>query len=325
MISAPKFWQDKNSKLGKFLNPLGKIYAFVSAERLKKHHPYQAKMPVLCVGNLSVGGVGKTPVCLALGKYLRSQNKTFYYLNHGYKARQQSVLVDTAVHTPLEVGDEALLLAKSAPTIVDSARARGAQLAENLGADFLIMDDGFQNPSLVKTLSIVVVDGRLGFGNERVMPAGPLREPILQGLKRADAMVLVGEDTWGVEDYLKAHQVDLPILTGKFVPNAESLEKLKRSASVGAFAGIGHPEKFFQMLKKCGINLTAERPFPDHYFYTRFDLLTLKKDYPNLVWATTTKDWVKLPEEMCENIIPVSGEFQFDEVDKLHQILGDIL
>lgn len=325
MWQAPQFWQNKNARLGKILNPLGKVYAFVSAQRLKKHHPYQAKMPVLCVGNLSVGGVGKTPVCLALGRFLREQGKTFYYLNHGYKARQQSILVDTAVHTPLEVGDEALLLAKSAPTIVDSARARGAQLAEKLGADFLVMDDGFQNPSLVKTFSFVVVDGRLGFGNERVLPAGPLREPVLQGLKRADAIVLVGEDTWGVEAYLKTHQVDLPLLKGSFVPDSATIEKLKNIPQLGAFAGIGHPEKFFQMLKKCGLSLKATRSFPDHYFYTRFDLMNLKKEFPGLSWATTTKDWVKLPEEMCENILSVAGQFEFEDLTKLQEVLGDIL
>lgn len=325
MWKAPHFWQDKTARLGKILNPLGKVYALVSAHRLKKHHPYQAKMPVLCVGNLSVGGVGKTPVCLALGRFLREQGKTFYYLNHGYKARQQSVLVDTAVHTPLEVGDEALLLAKFAPTIVDSARARGAQLAEKLGADFLVMDDGFQNPSLVKTFSFVVVDGRLGFGNERVLPAGPLREPVLQGLKRADAIVLVGKDTWGVEAYLKTHQIDLPLLKGSFVPNSDTIAKLKNIPRLGAFAGIGHPEKFFQMLKKYGLSLKATRSFPDHYFYTRFDIMTLKKEFPGLSWVTTTKDWVKLSEEMCENIFPVAGQFEFDDIQKLHEVLGDTL
>lgn len=324
-MRAPKFWQDKNSKLALMLNPLGKIYAYFSARRLKKNHPYQSKMPVLCVGNLSVGGVGKTPVCLALGAFLRQQGKKFYYLNHGYKARQQSVLVDMAVHTALEVGDEALLLAQKAPTIVDSARARGAQLAENLGADCLIMDDGFQNPSLVKTFSFVVVDGRLGFGNERVLPAGPLREPVLGGLKRADALILVGQDTWGVRDYLKKNKVDLPLLTGAFYPDQASLKVFEKAPRIGAFAGIGHPEKFFQMLKNSGLLLRVEKPFPDHYFYTCFDIDSLKKEYPDYVWATTCKDWVKLPPESCHQIHAVSGEFRFDEPEKLRQLLGEIL
>ncbi len=324
-MRAPRFWQNKNSKRALLLNPLGQVYAYFSARRLKRTHPYQAKMPVLCVGNLSVGGVGKTPVCLALGKFLRTRGKKFYYLNHGYKARQQSVLVDMAVHSALDVGDEALLLATDAPTIVDSARARGAQLAEHLGADCLIMDDGFQNPSLVKTLSFVVVDGWLGFGNERVMPAGPLREPVLKGLQRADALILIGQDKWGVQQYLDKNKIDLPVLTGTFLPNPTSLKVFENAPKIGAFAGIGHPEKFFNMLKNLGIELQAEKFFPDHYFYTRFDIDSLKKEYPDYVWATTCKDWVKLPRESCAGIHAVEGDFQFDEPEKLAAILGEVL
>lgn len=323
-MQAPKFWQNKNSKRAKMLNPLGRVYTFFVQRRLRKARPYQAQMPVVCVGNLSVGGVGKTPVCLAVGKILRDCGQKFYYLNHGYKARQQSVLVNVHSHTAVDVGDEALLLALQAPTIVDSNRARGAQLAEKLKADLLIMDDGFQNPSLVKSLSFIVVDGHLGFGNERVLPAGPLREPVLSGLKRADAIILVGKDTWGVLDYLKSHGVDIPVLTGRFVQDEDVLNELKQK-SVGAFAGIGHPDKFFQMLSQNGVGLKATRSFPDHYFYTRFDIDELKKEYPNLMWATTTKDWVKIPEQVRTNIIAVTGRFVFDDEDALKKILQEVL
>ncbi len=323
-MQAPKFWQNKNSKRAKILNPLGRIYTFFVQRRLRKNHPYQAQMPVICVGNLSVGGVGKTPVCLALGQFLRNKGQKFYYLNHGYKARQQSVLVDVHMHTAVDVGDEALLLALQAPTIVDSMRARGAQLAEKLKAQLLIMDDGFQNPSLVKTLSFVVVDGFLGFGNERVLPAGPLREPVLSGLKRADAVILVGDDTWGVRDYLKSYGLDIPVLTGRFMQDEAVLNELKQK-SVGAFAGIGHPNKFFEMLTKNGIDLKATRCFPDHYFYTRFDIDELKKEYPNLIWATTTKDWVKIPEQVRTNIVAITGRFKFDNEEMLEDLLKEAL
>ena len=323
-MRAPKFWQNKNSKLARFLNPLGRIYSFFVMRRLRKNNPYQAKMPVICVGNLSVGGVGKTPVCLALGNYLRQKDKKFYFLNHGYKARQQSVLVDVHAHSAVDVGDEALLLALTAPTIVDSARARGAQLAEKLKADLLIMDDGFQNPTLVKTLSFIVVDGTLGFGNERVLPAGPLREPVLTGLKRADALVLVGKDTWGVKNYLKQNGVDLPLLKGHFVQDESALTTLKNK-SVGAFAGIGHPDKFFKMLEQNGIQLKTTKYFPDHYFYTRFDIEDMRKENPDLIWATTTKDWVKIPPEMRTNIVAVTGHFEFDNPEKLDQLMKEVL
>ncbi len=323
-MQAPKFWQNKNSKLAGFLNPLGGVYSFFVRRRLCHANPYQSKMPVICVGNLSVGGVGKTPVCLALGDYLRQKNKKFYFLNHGYKARQQSVLVDVHTHSAVDVGDEALLLALKAPTIVDRARARGAQLAEKLKADLLIMDDGFQNPTLVKTLSFIVVDGILGFGNERVLPAGPLREPVLTGLKRADALILVGKDIWGVQAYLNKNNLDLPVLKGRFVQDENVLNTLKNK-TVGAFAGIGHPDKFFKMLTQNAVQLKTAKYFPDHYFYTRFDIEEMKKEYPDLVWATTTKDWVKIPPELRTNIVAVPGCFEFENPAQLDQMMKEVL
>ena len=323
-MQAPKFWDKKESGLGKILSPLGALYAWTVARRLAHHKPYQAKMPVICVGNLSVGGTGKTPVCLALAKLLIDQQKSPWFLNHGYRATQQSVLVDTKAHTALDVGDEALLLAESAPTIVDKARARGAQLAEKMNAPFLIMDDGFQNPSLVKTFSFIVVDGTKGFGNERVLPAGPLREPVVKGLKRADALILVGDDTWGVKNYLNENHIDLPILTGRFYPNKEDLKKLE-GHPVCAFAGIGNPQKFFDMLIREGIQLTKTQCFPDHYFYTRFDIEDLKKKSKGTILATTSKDWVKIPNEIRQGLAHIRGDFIFDNPEDVWNLLKEIL
>ena len=323
-MQAPKFWDKKESKLGKILSPLGRLYAWTVARRLAHHKPYQAKMPVICVGNLSVGGTGKTPVCLALTKLLQEHGQNPWFLNHGYHATQQSVLVDKKRHSALDVGDEALLLAEASPTIVDSARARGAQLAEKMGAPFLIMDDGFQNPSLVKTFSFIVVDGKKGFGNERVLPSGPLREPILMGLKRADAVILIGQDEWGVQHYLKQNEVDLPVLTGRFVPEKSDLEKLK-GKNVCAFAGLGNPQKFFDMLLSEGVQLVQKQSFPDHYFYTRFDIEDLKKKAGSAILATTSKDWVKIPFEMQEGLVQVRGSFEFSKPDEVWGLLKEIL
>lgn len=323
-MQAPKFWDKKTSKLSKFLNPCAVIYAWIVAKRLANKHPYQAKMPVICVGNISIGGTGKTPVCIALAELLKAHQKTPWFLNHGYHAAQQSVFVDVKTHSALDVGDEALLLATTAPTIVDSARARGAQLAEKMNAPLLIMDDGFQNPTLVKTFSFVVADGVKGFGNERVLPAGPLREPILKGLKRADALILVGNDTWGVRKYLKENKIDLPILTGQFVPNKDDLKKLQGKA-VCAFAGLGNPKKFFDMLTMEGIQLVQTQNFPDHYFYTRFDIEDLKKKNSNAVLATTSKDWVKIPAEMRSGLVEIRGHFEFNDPEKIWSLLKESL
>ena len=321
-MQAPKFWDKKESKLAKFLAPFGMLYAWTVAHRLAHHHPYQAKMPVICVGNISVGGTGKTPVCLALAKLLSDHQLAPWFLNHGYHAAEQSIVVDKKTHSALDVGDEALLLADIAPTIVDNARARGAQLAEKKGASLLIMDDGFQNPTLVKTFSFVVVDGTKGFGNERVLPAGPLREPVLKGLKRADAIILVGKDTWGIKKYLKEQQVDLPVLTGQFIPDKNVLSKGK---AVCAFAGIGNPQKFFDMLIGMGIQLVKTQSFPDHYFYTRFDIEELKKKALGIPLVTTSKDWVKIPPEMRTGLIQITGHFEFDNPDEVWHLLKESL
>lgn len=323
-MQAPEFWDKKESRLAKILAPISAIYAWIVACRLEKSHPYQAKMPVICVGNISVGGTGKTPVCLALAKLLKEKGRSPWFLNHGYRASEKSVIVDTKSHSALDVGDEALLLAEYAPTIVDSARARGAQIAEKKDVSLLIMDDGFQNPTLVKTLSFVVVDGKKGFGNERVLPAGPLREPVLKGLKRADALILVGEDVWGVRKYLEKNKVDLPILTGHFIPVEQDLEKLK-GHSVSAFAGLGNPKKFFDMLVQKGIQLVSMHSFPDHYFYTRFDIEDLKKKTKNSLLATTSKDWVKIPMEMRNGLVQVRGNFEFDSLEDVWQLIKEIL
>ena len=323
-MQAPKFWDKKESKLGKILAPLGAVYAWTVAHRLKYAHPYQAGIPVICVGNISVGGTGKTPVCLALANLLRVQGKSPWFLNHGYHATKQNMLVNPKEQTALEVGDEALLLSAFAPTIVDSARARGAQLAEKKGASLLIMDDGFQNPSLVKSLSFVVVDGVKGFGNERVLPAGPLREPVLKGLKRADAVILVGNDVWGIKKYLQDKNVDVSVFTGQFVPCESDMEQLK-DREVFAFAGIGNPQKFFDMLISKGIKVSKTQSFPDHYFYTRFDLEDLKKKADGRLLVTTAKDWVKIPPEMRDGLVQVKGDFIFDNPDSVWQLIKESL
>lgn len=321
-MGTPIFWDKKSSILSKILAPIGWCYMAQVARRIKKAKPYQAPIPVVCVGNITVGGTGKTPVCLALMKLLKKEG--YFFLNHGYKSRQKNILVNPDIHTAFEVGDEAMLLAMNAPTVVDNHRARGAQLAVKCGAKGLIMDDGFQNPSLIKTLSFVVVDGQKGFGNEKGLPAGPLREPVLKGLKRADAVIIAGEDTWGVEFYLQRHKIDLPVLTGRFIPDAKLLERLK-GKQVFAFAGLGNPQKFFDSLSRADIEVIGTQVFPDHYFYTRFDIEDMQQKASGVPLITTAKDAVKLTGELGKNILVVEGEFVFDKPEELKTVLKEVL
>ena len=321
-MKTPAFWDKKSSILSRLLMPVGRIYGWTVARRFKRTKPYQAPVPVICVGNISVGGTGKTPVCLALMKILKEHG--FFFLNHGYKSKIKNVLVDSNTHTPFDVGDDAMMLAAHATTVVDNHRARGAQLAVKCGAKGVIMDDGFQNPSLIKTLSFVVVDGKKGFGNECVLPAGPLREPAPKGLKRADGVIIVGEDTWGVRFYLQRHKVDLPILTGRFVPDAKMLAELQ-GQKVFAFAGLGNPNKFFDTLSEAGVEIIGTQVFPDHYFYTRFDIEEMKQKSGGVPLIRTTKDAVKLTGELANNILVLSGDFVFDDLNEVHAVLKEVL
>lgn len=322
-MDTPKFWDIQNSFLSKLLKPFGSLYAFGTAYRIRRAKPYQANIPVICVGNLSVGGTGKTPVCLAIAKELYKIKKSFFFLNHGYKSHLKNVMVDLKTHSAYDVGDEAILLACYAPTVVDNQRARGAQLAIRRGAECIIMDDGFQNPSLIKTFSFVVIDGKKGFGNCCVMPAGPLREPVLKGLNRADAIVIAGKDEWGVSFYLQRHNIDLPVFTGRFKPKAKFLSSLKNK-DVLAFAGIGNPKKFFDLLKENNVNPVKTESYPDHYFYTRFDIEQLQKKANGLPIVTTTKDAVKIPRDLLKDIHIADGEFVFDNPDEIRNLLKNI-
>lgn len=322
-MKAPTFWWDKNSKWGRILDPFGRIYAWTVSRRFKKTKPYQSDVPVICVGNLSVGGTGKTPICLALGKLFQEKHIPFFYLNHGYKSKTNGILADTHRMTAVDIGDEAMLLSEQAPTVVDRNRARGAQLAVRQGAQALIMDDGFQHPGLIKTVSFIVVDGKKGFGNNRVMPAGPLREPIGVGLKRADAVIIVGEDKTNTTQTIRDLAPDIPILTGHFIPNSADIQPFI-GQSVSAFAAIGHPEKFYDMLTEKGIRVCQKTSFPDHYFYTRFDIEGLVSAAGGLPLLTTAKDSVKIPKDLQSKINIITGEFVFDDVDAVLQILEGV-
>ena len=202
-MKQPDFWFTSINWKSSLLSPFGWIYEKIVALRLKVKKPYHSKIPVVCIGNICVGGTGKTPICLALADYLKKQDKNVFFLNHGYKSKLQNVIIDLNCHSAKDLSDEAMIFAQKLPTVIDHNRARGAQTAEQAGADIIIMDDGFQNPTIYKQLSFVVFDGVRGVGNGFCMPAGPLRESLKQGLKRANAVVIVGQDKTGLEKQIK--------------------------------------------------------------------------------------------------------------------------
>ena len=252
----PEFWEDDN-RLSQLLLPLAFVWNAVTRARMGIGTPWRAPVPVICVGNLVVGGAGKTPLAIALARRLIATGRTPHFLSRGYGGRERGPLqVDLQHHQASAVGDEPLLLAAVAPTWVARNRPAGARLACAAGADAIIMDDGFQNPSLAKDISVLAIDGGYGFGNHRVMPAGPLRERLGTGLWRADAAVVIGSDATGalngIHPYCPVHKAHL----------APCPDDPITGQRVFAFAGIGRPEKFYATLRQLGCTVAATRDFP---------------------------------------------------------------
>jgi tetraacyldisaccharide 4'-kinase len=294
-MHAPEFWH-RPGWPSLALEPLAQAYAAAGMLRRVLAKPVKAPVPVVCVGNLVVGGAGKTPVTLELARLLTLRGHRPQILTRGYGGSLAGpVRVDPATHDFRAVGDEALLLAEAAPTWVARDRPAGARAAAEAGADLILMDDGLQNPSLAKDLALIVVDAGYGFGNGRVMPAGPLRESRLGGLKRAQAAVLIGTDAMKIGAELARH---LPVARARLVPSGDAAPW--RGRRVVAFAGIGRPQKFFDSLTALGADLVAGIGFPDHHPYAPGEMADLiaQAERAEATPVTTTKDWVRLPADL---------------------------
>jgi tetraacyldisaccharide 4'-kinase len=320
---APKFWARDPGLTANLLSPAAALYAAAGALRRRFTRPMRPPVPVICIGNLVAGGAGKTPTALALGRRLAGWGLEVGYLSRGYGGSLRGpAAVDTQRHDAGAVGDEPLLLAAVAPTWVARERRAAAWMAIAGGSDVLILDDGYQNPSLAKDLSLVVVDGGAGFGNRRVIPAGPLREPIGAGLARADAVVIVGEDRCGLAAECSGKA---PVLTAKLVPDRTAHHL--HSRKVLAFAGIGRPEKFFATLEALGARMVERYAFPDHHRYSEDEIMRLVEaaQRAGAIAVTTEKDFVRLPKTGRPMITPVAVELVFDDYAALDALVKPVL
>jgi tetraacyldisaccharide 4'-kinase len=293
-MREPEFWWRGDGAAARLLAPAGAAYGFVAARRMAQPGR-QAAVPVLCVGNFTVGGSGKTPTAIATAQLLIKAGHHPFFLSRGYGGRLAGpVRVETQ---PAEaVGDEPLLLARVAPTIVARDRPAGAAAAAQAGADAIIMDDGWQNPSLRKDFAIAVLDGRRGIGNGRVFPAGPLRAPLYSQLDHADALLVIGCPSPGAEPAIAAgERRDLPRFDGELAPDPAVIAKLA-GAKVLAFAGIADPGKFFATLEANGIAVAVRRSFPDHHRFAPGEIADLlaDADRESLALVTTEKDLARL-------------------------------
>src|SRR5437763_7751853 len=289
-MRAPEFWHEPRGLTAGLLAPAGAVWDLVARLRRAVARPYRAPVPVLCVGNLVAGGSGKTPVALSLARLFTDRGIAVHVVSRGYRGKAAGpVQADPARHDADAVGDEALLLAAVAPCWVAKDRAPGIAAAVKAGAQVILLDDGFQNPSVAKDLSLVVVDAEYGFGNGRVMPAGPLREPVAAGLARADAAVLIGHPPAPSE----LGRAYCPVLGAALEPGTGDRFQ---NARIVAFAGIGRPEKFFATLRRLGAQLTATQSFPDHHPYRTHQIARLLESAAREIahLGPTAKAWGQL-------------------------------
>lgn len=319
-MRSPRFWRaDGASWPGVLLAPCAEITRALTARRLAQPG-WRAPVPVICCGNVTVGGSGKTTLALDLAARLTARGGRPHCLLRGFGGRARGVRRVGSDDPVSEVGDEALLLARSTPTWIGGDRAASARAAIAAGADVLVMDDGLQNPTLQKTVSLLVVDGGFGFGNGRLLPAGPLREPLAVGLARCAAAVLIGRDEVCAAAALPS---ELPVLRAALAPLGTGLAGRR----VLGFAGIGRPEKFFASLIESGAELVGRIPFPDHHRFTPRDLARIEREAYGLdaLAVTTAKDAVRLPDAFRARVGVLRVRLDWEREAEIEALLDQAL
>lgn len=322
-MRTPYFWY-RESILSTLLIPLAWVYNGVNFIRWQFIKPYKAEIPIICIGNIVSGGAGKTPTALTLGAQLISLGRSVHFISRGYAGRLSGpIRVDLNKHTAHDVGDEPLLLAKCAPTWVSRDRVAGVAKARLSGADIVILDDGFQNPRLVKDLSLVVIDVAQGLGNGRVHPAGPLREPANRALDRADAVILVAGNEPASSFSVKLE--NLPQIQARLIPRQNAISF--SGERIVAFAGIGRPERFFQTIRDLNGIIVGTQSFNDHHYYNPEEIMFLVE------WATsekarlvtTAKDYVRLPDAAHPMVEVIEVDLEFVTYDALEILINPLL
>ena len=289
MLKTPKFWSSVNL-ISIILYPLSLLYYFCYKIRifLNRNSQYVSKIPVICVGNLTVGGSGKTPICVELAKILKQKNKSFCFLSRGYGGSAKTVVKVKTNDSPIFVGEEPLILANFGDAFVSKNKVAGLKfINNNFNYDYIIIDDGLQNPTFKKNKIILVLDGGFGFGNGFIFPAGALRDKLKNIYKSIDLAIIVGEDRQNISEMFK--KLNINYTTADIVANVE--EKMKNKEYL-AFCGIGRPEKFKKTLLENNIKFTKFIEFGDHYFYSENKVKNMLSENKNLI--TTEKDWLKL-------------------------------
>lgn len=335
---SPSFWwrdlRGMSAVLAAILTPIARTYGVIAAQRMRRAG-FRASVPVLCIGNLVVGGAGKTPTALALAERLIAAGEKPWFLSRGYRSRAAHgppLRVDRENHLAADVGDEPLLLARVAPTLVSADRVAAAKIAAEQGASVLILDDGLHNPALEKDLKLIVVDAAAGVGNGQCLPAGPLRAPLSEQLEFASGLVIFGEDARGETIAARARLMGKPILRAQLVLAPGQAAELK-GRRVYAFAGIGRPEKFFLSLTEAGARLVGAAGFPDHHPYRREDIARLQRAARDdeALLVTTEKDFARLQpskafiDPALPAPMPIAAQVVFSEGARLDELTREAL
>jgi len=331
-LEAPFWWYRKTGALASALAPLGRLYGRIAEARAARIEPYRSQLPVICIGNFTAGGGGKTPTAIAIASLLAELGAKPAFLTRGYGGASKGPILVRQGQSAEEVGDEPLLLAEAAPTMVAADRVAGATAIEASEASVIVMDDGFQNPSLIKDLSLIVVDAAVGLGNGLIIPAGPLRAPLEAQIARAGALIVIGDGGKAARLIEAFTAQSKPVLKARMVPRQD--RRWLGVLPVIGFAGIARPAKFFATLRNEGARLIETRPFPDHHRYTEREARRLLKaaTEQNAMLVTTEKDYVRLaddPEtalgELKHRCRPFPIAVEFEDAGALKELLAAVL
>lgn len=323
-MQSPSFWNIKHGRdsapiIRALLMPLSYIYDFFTQKRIYEASPKYIGVPVISIGNITLGGTGKTPIAIEIANIIEKIWGKPVIVSRGYSGSFIDAVKVSPTMSATEVGDEPLMLSKYHDVFIGKDRVEAAQLAVKNGAKAIILDDAHQNPYLIKHISFVVIDGAIGFGNGRICPAGPLRESPEIGLKRSDAIIWVGDGAL-IEDELKDYKK--PIFKANIIAKNNNF-----NGQYLAFCGIGRPQKFHDSLKEIGINIIDILPFPDHHFFSNNELKAIEKraQIENCKLITTEKDFVRLPKWFQEKCEVFEIAINFENKNSLEDFIQQVL